>query len=134
MIRTTTMLAEIRLGSIVSYLGTTDLIVVPFSRLFRLPWGQRSSVCTRSQTSLGRASTRLAVVSRLKGRLAHVSVLRSWMRSTSSISLWQWNCLCTSRTRDVVPHQDKAIFLVQQKLGDELEKFGKLGLTLLLLE
>jgi hypothetical protein len=88
MIRTTTTIAEVRLGSLVSCLGTTGPIVVPFSRLSRLPWGQRSSVWTSAQTSPGLVSTRLPAVSSLTGRLAHISILRSWMRSTSSISLW----------------------------------------------
>jgi hypothetical protein len=52
----------------------------------------------------------------------------------SRIRLWQWNYICTSGTRVVVPYEDEAIFLVQQQLGNEFGKFGELGLTVVLLE
>jgi hypothetical protein len=44
MIRTTTTIVEIGLGSIVSCCGTTGPVVIPFSSLSRFSWAQRSTV------------------------------------------------------------------------------------------
>ena len=86
MISTTTTVAEIRLKSLVSYLGTTGPVIVLFSRLSRLPWCQRSSVWMRAQTSPGLVSTRLAAVPRLTGRLAQVTILMSWTSPRAALA------------------------------------------------